>query len=170
MFSCSWSWERALPSITLFLSGLNLDPFWFWPDCLIAHSWVFCIVTVHSESCLLSGHVDQMTSAILCMILLTLCLHQHLWNHPSIRSFIQYISNIHRQGISSPGETNTSSYSEVPLPKSHQMDSSTTPGMFWGSLVLTHPFSSTWPSCPPPQVRDPQVYQGRTNQFETLAN
>lgn len=162
MFSCSWSWENPFPFFILLLSGLNWDPFWFWPDQVIAHSRVFCIVTVHAEPCLLSGRMGLMIAAVLYMILLTLCLNLHLWYHPSIHSFIQHVLNIHGQSIASLGEINTSSCFQVPLPISWL--SPFTPNMVWSSLVLSSSFSSTWQPNPSLQVRDTWVYQGKAIQ------
>lgn len=78
MFSYSRSWGNPFSLLLCFSSGLNLDPFWFWPDQVIAHSWGFCTVMIYSEPCLLSGHMGLMVAAISYMILLTLCLQLHL--------------------------------------------------------------------------------------------
>lgn len=161
----SWSWESLVFSIfvTQFLSGLNLDPFGFWPDqeaCswVIAHSWVcylsVFIVRVHSalslkwpcgpgDSCHLvcdSFHPVFASTSLRASI---------------IPSFSQQILTIYGQGIVSLDETNTSSNSKVPLP--------VTPGFVWGYLFFSYLFSSIYQPNPSPKVRDTQVSQDRAS-------
>lgn len=161
----SWSWESVVFSIsvTQFLSALNLDPFGFWPDqeaCswFIAHSWVcylsIFIVRVHSALSLKWPCGPGDSYHLVCDSFHPVFAPTSL-RASIIPSFSQQILTIYGQGIVSLEETNTSSYSKVPLP--------VTPGLVWGYLFFSYLFSSIWQPNPSPKVRDTQVSQDRAS-------